>query len=56
MTDEGEITADVLQLVTAHNLCAADLYSELASLVNGDLFFSPSSVSLALAMAYAGAQ
>ena len=51
----GEITPDIQQLVTANNLFAVDLYSHLASNMDGGLFFSPSSISLAFAMAYAGA-
>ncbi|TWU49276.1 serpin family protein [Rubripirellula reticaptiva] len=52
----GEITSDVQQVVQANNQFAVDLYSKLATAVNGDLFFSPSSISLALAMTYAGAR
>ncbi len=51
----GEITPDIQQLVTANNLFAVDFYSHLASKMDGGLFFSPSSISLAFAMAYAGA-
>lgn len=49
------ITEDVSQLVDGCNQFACDLYSRLAASSDGDLFFSPSSVSAALAMTLAGA-
>ena len=52
----GWITEEVLQeLVRGNNAFALDLYQELRG-EEGNLFFSPYSVSLALAMAYAGAR
>src|SRR5215475_14403942 len=38
------------------NLFAADLYARLRSTEKGNLFFSPQSISTALAMTYAGAR
>ena len=52
---QGEISPDVQQSVRGNNEFAIDLYSQLKSDGVGDLFLSPSSISLALAMAYAGA-
>ena len=52
----GRITEEVLQeLVRGNNAFALDLYQELRG-EEGNLFFSPYSISLALAMAYAGAR
>jgi serpin B len=42
-------------LVNGNNEFAFDLYKQLASTLNGNLFYSPYSISLALAMTYAGA-
>ena len=44
------------QLVAGNNQFALDLYQQLAKKADGPLFFSPYSVSTALAMAYAGAR
>lgn len=43
------------KIVDAHNLFAADVYGELAK-KPGNLVFSPTSISTALAMTYAGAR
>lgn len=51
----SEVSAEVRASVDANNEFAIDLYSHLARGEDGDLFFSPSSISLALAMTYAGA-
>jgi len=42
-------------LVNGNNKFAFDLYKQLVSTEEGNLFYSPYSISLALAMAYAGA-
>lgn len=57
MSEATRITLvdDVAQLVDDSNRFAFDLYSKLAACAEGDLFFSPSSITLALAMTYAGA-
>lgn len=46
---------DLPALVTGNNAFAWDLYQKLAG-QNGNLFYSPYSISLALAMTYAGAR
>jgi len=48
-------TADVEKLVTGNTAFAFDLYQNLSQ-KGGNLFFSPYSISLALAMTYAGAR
>lgn len=48
------IAGDVLGVAEANNRFALDLYRQLRA-EEGNLFFSPSSISTALAMAYAGA-
>ena len=48
-------SADVQQVVTGDNAFAADLYGRLRG-QDGNLFFSPYSISTALAMTYAGAR
>ena len=47
--------ADTAELVTGNNAFALDLYEELQS-EEGNLFFSPYSISTALAMTYAGSR
>lgn len=47
---------DETSLVQGNNAFALDLYRRLRSSSDGNLFFSPHSVSTALAMAYAGAR
>ena len=46
---------DVAQVVESSNEFAAAIYSKIALDVPGDLFLSPSSVTLAMAMTFAGA-
>ncbi len=48
-------SGDLDQLATGNNRFALDLYGELAGSEDGNLFMSPYSISLALAMTYAGA-
>ncbi|HET6880865.1 MAG TPA: serpin family protein [Pirellulales bacterium] len=48
-----EITDDVLAVAAKSNAFACDLYAQLCQ-QNGNLFYSPASISTALAMAYAG--
>jgi serpin B len=48
-------TADIKRLVSGNNAFALDLYQALRS-GSGNLFFSPYSISAALAMTYAGAR
>ncbi|MFC1909977.1 serpin family protein [Chloroflexota bacterium] len=48
-------TGDLSTLVEGNNTCAFNLYQELRD-TSGNLFYSPYSISQALAMAYAGAQ
>jgi serpin B len=50
----GEITADTRKVADSVNALAFDLYGRL-SRQDGNLFFSPASISSALAMTYAGA-
>lgn len=52
---ETQLKSDVDTLVANSNQFAFDLYSKLAEHDNENLFYSPSSVSYALAMAFAGA-
>jgi serpin B len=47
--------SDLARVVEGNNAFALDLYSRLSS-CSGNLFFSPFSISTALAMAYGGAQ
>ena len=47
--------ADVGALATANNQFAADLYSQLAAANPGNIFFSPYSINVALAMTFNGA-
>ncbi len=48
--------ADVGELVAGNSAFAADLYQALRREQNGNLFYSPYSISAALAMTYAGAR
>ena len=48
--------ADVAELVAGNSAFAADLYQRLRQEGEGNLFYSPFSISLALAMTYAGAR
>ena len=47
---------DLVALVEGNNQFALDLYKKLAETEKGNLFFSPYSISSALAMTYAGAR
>jgi serpin B len=49
-------TADLVTLVKGNTDFALDLYRELAKEERGNLFYSPYSISIALAMCYAGAR
>lgn len=49
-------TDDQAQLVAGNQAFALDLYRYLAKGADGNLFFSPHSISVALAMTYAGAR
>lgn len=51
---QESVAMDVSGIVTGGNQFALDLYQQLCS-QEGNLFFSPSSISVALAMTYAGA-
>ena len=51
-----KLTSDLQELVQANNQFGIDLYSHLTDKFDGNLLFSPSSISLALAMTYAGAR
>lgn len=55
-TNDSHINADVSELVKDCNLFACDLFSLLSENQDGNLFFSPSSISSALAMTFAGAK
>jgi serpin B len=57
MTNQAQspASADRTAMVDGNNAFAVDLYSRLRS-QNGNLFFSPESISTALAMTYAGAR
>lgn len=55
ITDPAPVPADLAELVAGNTAFALDLHGELA-LDPGNLFHSPFSVSLALAMTWAGAQ
>lgn len=48
--------ADIAELVSGNNAFAADLYHALRQPASGNLFYSPYSISTALAMTYAGAR
>ncbi len=54
LSQQTELIDGTVQAVEGSNRFALDLYSELAS-EEGNLFYSPGSISLALAMTYAGA-
>ena len=50
------LTPDARQLAQSNNQFALDLYGQLGAKESGNLFFSPYSISTALAMTYAGAE
>jgi serpin B len=52
----GAMSADVRAVVEGNNRFALDLYGRLRSGQPGNLFFSPGSLSTAVAMTYAGAR
>lgn len=55
--DDSQSTPQGIQeVVSANNKFAFDLYSELDKSTEGNIFFSPYSISAALAMTYEGAQ
>jgi len=54
--DTGATPEDVSSVVNANNQFALDLYSELKDKEEGNIFFSPYSISTALAMTYEGAR
>jgi len=54
--DTGWTQKGVQEVVNANNQFAFDLYSELTKSETGNIFFSPYSISAALAMTYEGAK
>jgi serpin B len=56
MFSEENKDADKTALIKGNNEFALDLYAKLKDLKKGNLFFSPYSISAALAMTYAGAR
>ena len=54
-TDPAVTTDQIQSLVAGNTDFAFDLYRQLAG-ENGNLFYSPYSISIALAMTYAGAE
>ncbi len=54
--DTGSTTQGVQEVVNANNKFAFDLYSELDKSAQGNIFYSPYSISAALAMTYEGAK
>ncbi|MCG6157480.1 serpin family protein [Rubinisphaera margarita] len=54
LSEQTGLIDDTVHVVEGSNQFALDLYSQLAS-EDGNLFYSPGSISLALAMTYAGA-
>ena len=52
----NNMETDVATVVGGNNRFALDLYARLRTEQSGNLFFSPSSISTALAMTYAGAR
>jgi serpin B len=53
--DTGSTIEGIQQVVNANNKFAFDLYNEISKKENENLFFSPYSISVALAMTYEGA-
>lgn len=51
-----EMQPDVVTLVNDNTVFALDLYQQLKTNTEGNIFFSPHSISTALAMTYAGAR
>ena len=54
--DSGSTQQGIQQVVNANNQFAFDLYSELNKTEQGNIFYSPYSISAALAMTYEGAK
>jgi len=54
--DSGATPEGVAEVVKANNQFAIRLYSEISKKSNGNIFFSPWSISTAMAMAYEGAR
>jgi len=54
--DNGSTQQGIQEVVNANNRFAFDLYSELDKLEDGNMFYSPYSISAALAMTYEGAR
>ena len=54
--DTGSTQSGIQQIVNANNQFAFDLYSELNKAEQGNMFYSPYSISAALAMTYEGAK
>ncbi|MBU2523258.1 MAG: serpin family protein [Nanoarchaeota archaeon] len=54
--DTGYTAEGIQDVVDANNQFAFDLYSELVRSENGNIFYSPYSISAALAMVYEGAK
>jgi len=52
----GSTSQEIQEVVNANNKFAFDLYSELDKSENGNIFYSPYSISAALAMTYEGAR
>lgn len=50
-----EVSSDTVKIVTSNNTFALDLYAKLKS-ADGNIFFSPYSISTALAMTFSGAR
>src|SRR3989344_6535442 len=54
--DTGSTQQGIKDVANANNTFAFDLYSQLDKSENGNLFYSPYSISAALAMTYEGAK
>ncbi|MFH1211643.1 MAG: serpin family protein [Candidatus Woesearchaeota archaeon] len=54
--DSGSTSQGIQEVVDANNRFAFELYSEIAKSEKGNLFYSPYSISAALAMTYEGAK
>src|SRR3989344_7160709 len=54
--DTGSTNTGIQEVANANNKFAFDLYSELDKSESGNVFYSPYSISAALAMAYEGAE
>jgi len=54
--DVGSTPQGIQEVISANNKFAFDLYSELSKSENGNIFYSPYSISVALAMTYEGAK